>query len=112
MIDDLTVRGLIAQYERFEWRLHHVLLTPETQSALYASFKELFGNVEVIESDINAIWFSRPAQNGRLAFELRALGNTPFALVDSSEPDANEIDLQTLFRRVEGKMRERLSHQH
>jgi len=47
-----------------------------------------------------------------MSFELRALSNTPFALVDSSEAGADETDLAALFQRVEGKMRERLSHQH
>jgi len=112
MIDARAIQGLLAQYQRFDWQLHHVLMTREMRDTLPASLTVLFGNAEIVDSDINAVWFSRPAENGRIAFELRALSNTPFALVDSSEPGADETDLAALFQRVEGKMRERLSHQH
>lgn len=112
MMDTQAIQGLLAQYQKFDWHLHHVLMTREMRDTLPETLDALFENAKIDESDINAVWFSRPAANGRVAFELRALNNTPFALVDSSEPGADETDLNSLFQRVEEKMRDRLSQQH
>ena len=73
------------------------------------SIAELFEDIPVAESDLNAAWFSRPNANGRIAWELRSLGPTPVRLVDSSEPEAAESELTELFERVENQMRQRSS---
>jgi hypothetical protein len=108
MVDEASVSSIISQYERFGWQLHHVLLSPEVKASIETSISSLFNGKEVRLSDLNAIWFSRPAPNGRVAWELRAIGDFPFALVDSAEPNDPASELEAVFVRTEMKMRERL----
>ena len=108
MITEEAVREIIAQYNRFGWKLERIILKPEVRSELSSSAPGLFDKNIVSESDLNAAWFSRLNANGRMAWELRALGPTPFALVDSAEPSATESDLNELFQRVENEMRQRV----
>ena len=108
MIDEAAVRSIVSQYERFGWQLHHVLLSPEAMTILEDSVKLLFGDKAVTSSNINALWFSRQAANGRIAWELRAIGDFPFALVESSDPDDKPSELDSLFERTEMRMYERL----
>lgn len=108
MIDGQTIREIFSQYEKFGWRLEHVRLSNELKSSLAGRDEELFSRVTVAESDLDAAWFSRMNANGRVAWELRSLGHTSFALVDSAEPNASESDLNQLFQRLENQMRQRL----
>ena len=108
MIRADDVRETLAQYQKFGWRLERVILTPVVRDALSVAAIELFKEIPVTESDLNAMWFSRANANGRIAWELRTLGPTPFALVDSTEPGAAESELTELFERVENQMRQRL----
>lgn len=108
MISGDAVREILSQYNRFGWRLERVLLTSDLKKSLSGSIAALFDDRTVAESDLDAAWFSRPAVNGRIAWELRSLTNTPFALVDSSEPEADESELAEIFSRVEDQMRQRL----
>jgi hypothetical protein len=108
VISEDGVREILSQYKRFGWQLERVLLTPDLKKSLGESIATLFENVSVVESDLDAAWFSRPAVNGRIALELRSLTNSPFALLDSSGPAAGESELAEIFSRVEDQMRERL----
>jgi hypothetical protein len=108
VISEDAVREILSQYKKFGWRLERVLLTSDLKKSLGDSIAILFENASVAESDLDAAWFSRPAVNGRIAWELRSLTNTPFALVDSSEPEADESELAEIFSRIEDEMRQRL----
>ena len=108
MITQEAIREIIAQYERFGWQLERVVITPELRLSLTRSSDDIFKGKPIAESDLDAAWFSRLNDNGRVAWELRSLGVTPFALVDSAVPDASESDLNELFQRVEDEMRGRL----
>ena len=108
MISEDGVREILSQYKNFGWRLERVLLTPDLKKSLGDSIKVLFEDKTIIESDLDAAWFSRPAANGRIAWELRSLTSTPFALVDSSEPEGDESELAEIFSRIEDQMRQRL----
>lgn len=108
MISGDAVREILSQYNRFGWRLERVLLTSRLKKDLNGSIATLFEGITLVESDLDAAWFSRPAVNGRIAWELRPLTNNPFALVDSSDPEAHESELAEIFSRVEDQMRQRL----
>jgi hypothetical protein len=108
VITEDSVREILAQYERFGWQLERVLLNPKVKVSLGELAHELFDVDALVESDLDAAWFSRSNSNGRVAWELRSLGPTPFALVDSAEPNASDQDLNELFERVENQMRLRL----
>jgi len=108
VISEDAVREILSQYKKFGWRLERVLLTPDLKKGIVDSIKVLFEDKTIIESDLDAAWFTRSAVNGRIAWELRSLTNTPFALVVSSAPDAGGSELNELFSRVEDEMRQRL----
>lgn len=108
MISETAIREVLSQYDRFDWRLDHVLLSPKLRDRLSEEASTVFENVPIEESDLDAAWFSRISTNGRVAWELRSLGSSPFALVDSSEQNATRDELTSLFQRVEMDMRRRI----
>jgi hypothetical protein len=108
VISEETVRDILSRYEKFGWHPERVLLSPEVKSVIERFIQGVLENTSIVTSDLDAVWFSRPAANGRIAWELRSLGPDPFALVDSLEPDAAGSELTELFERVENQMRQRL----
>lgn len=95
MISAETLREMFALYEGHGWRLRRILASDPNESL------DDFC-VAVIESEIDAAWFSRPSGDGAVAWEIRYLSNTPFALVeflDESDPDF-EQDLDEVQERL------------
>lgn len=107
MIDIATIRSIIEQYERFGWELRRVLLTSGLQANIGAAIDELFKGVEVKENDIDAAWFTRGAKNGGTAWELRALQEFPFALIEVVDPDATTDEIELTLSETEQKLRDR-----
>ena len=102
MINEQSVREILAQYEKHGWNLRRVLLsTPIENSAM------LFGQAEIVCSDINALWFSRASFEDRETWELRLLSDAPFALVEVFEADDDE----TVREEIRSEMETRLSEQ-
>jgi hypothetical protein len=66
----------------------------------------LFEGVGVVESEVDAMWFTRPAQGGREAWELRLVGETPYALFELFESDEAEEDREDVRREMEARLRE------
>ena len=87
MISHGQIQAILAQYKKHGWNLRRVLLSSETKGNLPAS---LFGNALIVASNVNALWFSRPSFEERETWELRALSNVPFALVEVFEIDDEE----------------------
>lgn len=87
MIGEREIKEILAQYAKHGWSLRRVLLSAESNRNLPAT---LFGLTEIVSSDLNALWFSRTSFEGREAWELRHLSNTPFALVEVFEADDEE----------------------
>lgn len=87
MIGEREVKEILTQYEKHGWSLRRVLLCADAKNRLPAA---LFGQVEVVASEINALWFSRPAFEERETWELRHLSAAPFALVEVFEADDEE----------------------
>ena len=94
---------VLALYERHGWRLARVLASPDARGEMGAG---VFGGVEAEESDVDARWFTRPSQGGREAWELRLVGDTPYALFELFEPDEDEEDRQDVRREMEARLRE------
>ena len=80
-----------------------MLARPET---LAESGAADFGGVAAEESDVDAMWFTRPSQGGREAWELRLVGDTPYALFELFEPDEEEEDRRDVRREMEARLRE------
>jgi hypothetical protein len=97
------IQEIIAAYERHGWELRRVLLRPETRAALAA---ELFGQAAVSESDFDALWFARPSQAGREAWELRLIAELRYALFELFEADESEADREEVRLEMENRMLE------
>ena len=87
MIGDREIRVILTQYEKHGWSLRRVLLSAEIKGNLPPT---LFGQTEIVASDVNALWFSRASFEGRETWELRHLSIAPFALVEVFETDDDE----------------------
>jgi hypothetical protein len=90
MINAQQVQEILLQYKKHGWNLRRVLLSAETNNLLSVSLKNLFGDAEIISSEIDAAWFSRPSGADNEAWEIRRLSGTPFALVEVFEIEDDE----------------------
>jgi hypothetical protein len=100
-------REILAQYGRHGWRLARVLASAETlgeMRAAEASTPPEFEGVAVRETEFDAMWFTRPAQGGRESWELRLVGETPYALFELFEPDEEEEDREDVRREMEARL--------
>lgn len=97
-----------AQYHRHGWRLARVLARPESLAEMRGRGGDAatFEGVAAAESDVDALWFSRPSAEGREAWELRLVGDTPYALFELFEPDEEEEDREDVRREMEARLRE------
>jgi hypothetical protein len=98
---------ILGQYRRHGWRLARVLARPGTFAAPGgegggASFE----GAPVAESEVDAMWFARPSAEGREAWELRLVGETPYALFELFEADEAEEDREDVRREMEARLRD------
>jgi hypothetical protein len=125
-------RDVLAMYRKHGWRLARVLACAETLEEMRASAGDdarhvgsveaargepgeeagdasgalTFEGVPAVESETDAMWFTRPAQGGREAWELRLVGETPYALFELFESDEAEEDREDVRREMEARLRE------
>jgi hypothetical protein len=102
------LKELIATYSRHGWRLRRALLRPETRGSLTPGpeIEALFDDAQTAESIVDALWFARPSHAGREAWELRLVGDTPYALFETFEADEAEEDRQDVRLEMEARLRE------
>lgn len=103
MIDASAVKEIVEQYRKHGWELRRALLSAETRML----FAGLFLNVETIESDLDALWFSRRSRPDMEAWELRRLSALPFALVTGVSSAAPPEERDATLSETENEMRER-----
>ena len=98
---------ILAQYRRHGWRLARVLARPESLAETRGANggDAAFEGAPVTESDVDAMWFTRPSAEGREAWELRLVGDTPYALFELFEPDEAEEDREDVRREMEARLR-------
>jgi hypothetical protein len=100
----------LATYRKYGWRLARVLMHEEALSELRAETGgEDFETVAAREFPCDAMWFARPAQGGREAWELRLVSESPYALFEMFEPDEAEEDREDVRREMEAKLVERMT---
>jgi len=95
---------LTATYRKHGWELRRALLQPATRAEL--TTQNLLDNVLVIDSEVDALWFSRPSHNNREAWELRLLAQTPYALFETFEAEETEAERDDVKLEMEARMRE------
>ena len=81
------------------------LLQPTTLAELTARESELL-TIATRESTFDALWFSRPSHNNRVAWELRLLAETQYALFENFEADETEEQREEMKVEMEARMRE------
>ena len=107
MIDADAIAGIVTTYEKHGWILRRVLLTKDSHKKLHKDKSGLFGDVDIFVSTIDAAWFSRPPKSGGTVWELRYLGNIPYALLENL--DENSAEFENNIRAVELRLREAVS---
>jgi hypothetical protein len=96
---------IIKRYQTHGWRLARALLRAETRARLNVSETPL-AEVSVEEALIDALWFARASHEGREAWELRLVADTPYALFETFEPDETEEDREEVRREMEARIRD------
>ena len=105
---------VFALYRKHGWRLERVLMSAESRDALRQAAggggedAVTFEGVAVKDSEFDAMWFRRAAQGGREAWELRLVGEPPFALFELFEADEEEEDREDVRREMEARLAERV----
>ena len=107
MIDSRGIGEIIATYHKYGWILRRVLLSAELDKKLGNDKNTLFGNVAITDSVIDAAWFSRPPQVGGVAWEIRHLGDIPYALLENA--DENDPEFENILQGVEERLRESIA---
>ena len=98
------IREIIATYAKHGWRLRRALIRPETRPELTGREAEVFEDITVRDSSIDALWFARPSHAGREAWELRLVSETPYALFETFEADEQEEDREEVRLEMEARL--------
>ncbi len=105
MTDAEQIQEILTQYGKHGWKLSRVLLSAPTKKMLSAPFEKLFGNAEIITSDIDAAWFFRASDKGGEAWELRRLSDVPFALFEMFDDEDDEEIREETRQEMQTRMR-------
>ena len=65
-----------------------------------------FAGIAPEEAGVDALWFSRASHAGREAWELRLVGETPYALFETFEADEDEEAREELRREMQARLTE------
>lgn len=106
MIDSGSIKEIVALYAKHGWTLRRVLLSERLQENLSTDVADIFGDVVVARSELDAVWFSRTSRPDCTAWEIRHLSENPFALVEVIDNDTDAEEAEQMFRKVEAKMLE------
>lgn len=109
MIDADVIQEILSLYKKHGWNLRRVLLSEKLRENLSASVGKLFETTEIIPSEIDAAWFSRDSGKTRVAWELRHLSQTPFAVFETFENTVAEEVLREKMLEMEKRLKNRLT---
>ena len=98
-------KQIAATYEQHGWNLRQVLVDSATEFG-GPEIAQAFPGSMTMAGEIDALWFARPSQGGREAWELRLVAEQPYALFEAFEADESEEDREEARREIEHKMRE------
>ena len=97
---------IVATYRKHGWELRRALMQPATLAEVQSQEAQLPSQVEVKESPVDALWFSRPSSQNREAWELRLLEQTQYALFEAFEPDETGEEREEAMLEMEARLRE------
>lgn len=101
------IKEILATYEKHGWQLRRVLLSPQTREQIDDESWARDAKIEGREFD--ALWFSRPSQQNREAWELRLIAPTQYALFETFEAVEPEAAREEVRQEMEARMREKVS---
>lgn len=107
MIDEKQIAEILSLYKKHGWNLSRVLLSAELEKNLADKIENIFGKAEIITSQTDAAWFTRPSKHNREAWELRHLSSSPFALIEVFDPDTDESFKREKMREMEAQIIEK-----
>lgn len=100
------IKEILALYQKHGWQLQSILLRPETRAAVNES---VLGPALIRESEVDAIWFSRPSHAGSDAWELRLIAEQPYALFETFEADETEEQRDEMRQEMTARLRDYVS---
>lgn len=98
------IKEILSVYRKHDWNLHRVLLTAKLKEKLSASTGKVFGDADIVSADIDAAWFTRNSGKSRVAWELRHLSETPFALFETFEKSQDETEIEEVKAEMETRL--------
>ena len=98
-------KEIISNYKRHGWELRRVLLKSSTRADLNEQAAEIFNEANLVDAEVDALWFARPSHAGREAWELRLVAEQPYALFEAFEADETEAEREEARVEMENKMR-------
>jgi hypothetical protein len=102
MTDFAIIREIVSVYERNDWILRIFALRRQTRQKLGSAIAEAYPAVPIADSVTDAAWFSRKAGNASGVWEIRHLGEMPYALL--TEIDGSQRDTETTLREFEQRL--------
>ena len=99
-------KEIVSTYHRHGWELKRVLIKPATRNDLTEHAAGLINDASLIDAEFDALWFARPSQGGREAWELRLVAENPYALFAAFEADEPEEEREEARLEMEHQMRE------
>ena len=104
MIDAEAADAIIEQYQKHGWILRRALLSAEGKQMLA---DKIGSGVSIVDSDVDAFWFSRQSNPKTEAWELRRLTGLPFALIAVLSTDADAEEIESTLDQVVDELREK-----
>lgn len=99
MISQASIREVISQYAKHGWILSRVLLSSGLKKSI--SDLSLFGEIDVRDAELDALWFRRPREDGHTAWEIRHLSQPPFALCETFPDTLSEKEIENSIKKME-----------
>ena len=97
-------KEILATYQRHGWELKRVLIKPDMRNELIDA--EVFSKASLRDGEFDGLWFARPSQGGREAWELRLVAENSYALFAAFEHDETEEEREEARLEMEHQMRE------
>lgn len=94
----------ITSYRKHGWQLRRVLMRERTKSDLAISGGVDLDGIEPEVTSVDALWFARPSHAGREAWELRLIGDTPYALFEAFDADCDDDLREETLREMQARL--------
>ena len=102
------VHEILETYQKYGWKVERLLLRPEAR-ALVKQANVSFPGARIEDGSVDALWFSRASHNNRVAWELRLVAESNYALFETFEAEEAEEDREEVRREMEARLRDYVS---